>query len=143
MSKYLIIFSWLLATWLWMYPALASDLAHQRAIVVEGSLGNTAGALEFFPNSFKFKSGQRYQLHLANPSDQKHYFTALDFANGIWSQKVDAGNVEIKGTIRELELRPHTEADWVFVPLRAGNYTLRCTIPGHAEAGMVGKIAIE
>jgi uncharacterized cupredoxin-like copper-binding protein len=79
---------------------------------------------------------------LQNPSSQKHYFTAKDFADAIWSQKVDAGNVEVKGAIHELELRPGSNADWVFIPLRAGVYSLRCTIPGHAEAGMVGTIEV-
>ncbi|HAZ46570.1 MAG TPA: hypothetical protein DDW76_04360 [Cyanobacteria bacterium UBA11369] len=33
-------------------------------------------------------------------------------------------------------------AEWTFVPMRAGNYYLRCPIPGHTEAGMTGTIAI-
>jgi uncharacterized cupredoxin-like copper-binding protein len=56
--------------------------------------------------------------------------------------KVDAGNVEIKGAIQELELRPSTNAAWVLVPLKSGNYQLRCTIPGHTEAGMTGTISV-
>lgn len=145
MAKFLAIglCSWLVAAWLWISPTWAVDLAHQQVISIDASLSNATGALAFFPNNFKFKSGNRYRLHLINPSTQKHYFTAKDFADAIWSQKVDAGNVEIKGAIKELELRPNTAADWVFVPLRAGDYSLRCTIPGHTEAGMVGKISIE
>ncbi len=87
-------------------------------------------------------AGNRYTLHLKNPSQLKHYFTAKDFADGIWTQKVQAGIVEIKGAIRELELKPGAEAEWVFVPLKSGKYGLRCTIPGHTEAGMTGKITI-
>jgi len=120
----------------------ATNLAKQPAIDVDVSLGNAAGELQFFPAKFQFEPGRRYNLHLSNPSGQKHYFTAKDFADGIWSQKVDAGNVEIKGAIHELELRANTEADWVFVPLRSGTYSLRCTVPGHTEAGMVGTIEV-
>jgi uncharacterized cupredoxin-like copper-binding protein len=79
---------------------------------------------------------------LTNPSPQKHYFTSKDFADAIWTQKVEAGNVEIKGVIHELELKPGAKAEWVFVPLKSGTYNLRCTIPGHTEAGMTGKITI-
>jgi uncharacterized cupredoxin-like copper-binding protein len=50
--------------------------------------------------------------------------------------------VEIKGAIHELELKPNAQAEWVIVPLKTGKYQLICTIPGHAEAGMVGEIAI-
>jgi uncharacterized cupredoxin-like copper-binding protein len=75
-------------------------------------------------------------------SNKVYYFAAKDFTDAIWSQKVDAGNVEIKGAIHELERRSHTEADWVFVAIRPGTYELRCTIPGHAAAGMVGTLVI-
>lgn len=123
--------------------SFAADLAHQSPIAIEIALGNAADALSFFPDELHFKSGKRYKLHLENHSPEKHYFTAKDFADAIWSQKVDAGNVEIKGAIHELELRPATEADWVFVAIRPGTYALRCTIPGHAAAGMRGTLVIE
>ncbi|MGF1567176.1 MAG: multicopper oxidase domain-containing protein [Nodosilinea sp.] len=106
-------------------------------------LGTEAGGLRFEPNRLEFTAGQRYTLVLDNPSDQKHYFTAKDFADGIWSQKVEAGPVEIKGAIHELELKPGGVAAWVFVPEKPGVYELRCTIAGHAEAGMVGQIEIK
>ncbi|MGP1386317.1 MAG: cupredoxin domain-containing protein [Thainema sp.] len=105
-------------------------------------LGNAAGELKFEPNQLEFTAGKRYKLVLGNPSNQKHYFTAKDFADVIWSQKVDAGNVEVKGAIHELELRPGAEAEWVFVPQKPGTYELHCSIPGHSEAGMVGTITI-
>lgn len=124
------------------HPALANDLALQKPVEMTVSLSNTEGALQFFPDQINFQSGKRYKLILSNTSPQKHYFTAKDFADAVWSQKVDAGNVEIKGAIHELELRPNTEAEWVFVPVKAGSYQLRCTIPGHTEAGMVGTLTI-
>ncbi len=132
--------------WLGMVatPAIAAEipLVKQPATEVSVQLGNQAGELKFFPNQIRFDAGKRYKLVLSNPSQQKHYFTAKDFADAIWSQKVDAGNVEVKGAIHELELRPGTEAEWVFVALRPGTYNLRCTIAGHTEAGMTGTITI-
>jgi uncharacterized cupredoxin-like copper-binding protein len=106
-------------------------------------LGNTANELKFEPNNLQLKARQTYKLLLSNPSPQKHYFTALEFANRSWTQKVDAGNVEIKGAIQELELRPHTNAEWVLVPMKPGSYQLRCTVPGHTEAGMTATIAVK
>lgn len=124
-------------------PAIAAaDLLHQPAIEVKVSLGNPANELKFVPERLEFLTGKRYKLLLTNPSQQKHYFTAKDFADGIWSQKVEAGKVEVKGAIHEVELKPGAEAQWVFVPLKSGTYALRCTVPGHAEAGMTGEIAI-
>lgn len=124
-------------------PALATkNLALQSLTEVNISLGNRDGDLKFFPSELQFAPGKRYKLILENSSPQKHYFTAKDFADAIWSQKVDAGNVEIKGAIHELELRPNTQAEWVFIPLKSGTYELQCTIPGHAAAGMVGSLQV-
>jgi uncharacterized cupredoxin-like copper-binding protein len=106
------------------------------------SLGNKANELKFFPNQVQLVAGKKYKLLLSNSSPQKHYFTAREFASNSWTQKVDAGNVEIKGAIQELELRPNATADWVLVPMRSGKYQLRCTIPGHTEAVMTGTITV-
>jgi len=118
------------------------DLLRQPATEISVSLGTASNELKFVPDSLEFSAFKRYKLILTNPSPQKHYFTAKDFADGIWTQKVEAGNVEIKGAIHELELKPGAKAEWVFVPLKSGKYALRCPIPGHTEAGMKGNIAI-
>lgn len=130
----------------WGTPAIAApsaDLARQAAIEIRVHLGNTANELKFFPATIDFTPGKRYKLVLDNPSTTKHYFTAKDFADGIWSQKVEAGNVEVKGAIHELELKPGAIAEWFFIPLKAGTYELHCSIPGHTEAGMVGTLGIQ
>ncbi|NHC37853.1 biphenyl 2,3-dioxygenase [Scytonema millei VB511283] len=118
------------------------DLLRQPATEISVSLGTASNELKFVPDSLDLSAFKRYKLILTNPSPQKHYFTAKDFADGIWTQKVEAGNVEIKGAIHELELKPGAKAEWVFVPLKSGKYALRCPIPGHTEAGMKGNIAI-
>ncbi|MBH8564691.1 cupredoxin domain-containing protein [Nostoc sp. CENA67] len=127
-------------------PAMAANtsgsLLKQPATEITVRLSNPANELKFEPNHLELVAGKRYQLRLTNPSQQKHYFTAKDFADSIWTQKVEAGKVEIKGAIHELELKPGAEAEWVFVTLKPGNYGLRCPIPGHTEAGMTGEIVV-
>jgi uncharacterized cupredoxin-like copper-binding protein len=123
-------------------PESSNNLVQQPPIEVTVSLGNKTNELKFFPNTLQFVAGKRYKLVLENPSPQKHYFTAKDFADAIWTQKVEAGNVEVKGNIRELELKPAATAEWVFVAMKPGTYPLRCPISGHTEAGMTGAIAI-
>jgi uncharacterized cupredoxin-like copper-binding protein len=123
---------------LWMSPSLAQ----QSVTEVKVSLGNSAGELKFFPNNLEFVAGEKYKIILDNPSPMKHYFTAKDFADASWTQKVQAGKVEVKGAIHELELKPGAEAEWVLVPMKPGVYQLYCSIPGHREAGMIGRIAV-
>jgi uncharacterized cupredoxin-like copper-binding protein len=121
----------------------AVDFTKQPAIAVKVSLSNDTNELKFIPDHFTVESGKRYKLVLSNPSAIKHYFTSKDFADASWTQNVVAGNVEIKGNIRELELRPKATAEWTFVPIKSGTYELHCAIAGHAEAGMRGSITIQ
>ncbi len=124
---------------LWVFPVQATT----DMTTVNISLGDRTGELKFVPDHLTFKVGQKYKLVLDNPSPSKHYFTAKDFADASWTQKVEAGKVEVKGAIHELELKPTATAEWILVPMKAGNYELYCSIPGHAEAGMIGKILVD
>jgi uncharacterized cupredoxin-like copper-binding protein len=133
-----------LGVWGWLHPAIATaaPASSQPPVEIRVHLSNATNDLKFFPGQIEFVPGTRYKLVLDNPSTAKHYFTAKDFADGIWTQKVEAGNVEVKGAIHELELKPGAIAEWVFVPMKAGRYELHCAIPGHTEAGMVGQLTI-
>ena len=117
-------------------------LASQSDIETQVSLGNNAGELKFFPSELEFQTGKQYKILLDNPSPVKHYFTAKDFADVSWTRKVQAGKVEVKGAIHELELKPGATAEWVLTPMKPGQYELHCSIKGHAAAGMIGKIVV-
>lgn len=122
----------------WMQIALANSNVNK----IKVSLGNSSGELKFFPSSIQLETGKQYQLLLDNPSPEKHYFTSKDFADASWTKKVQAGKVEVKGAIHELELKPGAEAEWVLTPMKSGTYELHCSIQGHAPAGMVGEIVV-
>ena len=131
------------SSWVGTGAAMAALPPTQHPLeTVHVHLGAANGALVFDPNHLEFEVGKRYKLLLDNPSPIKHYFTAKDFADVIWSQKVEAGQVEVKGAIHELELKPAAAAEWVFIPQKPGTYELHCSIAGHAEAGMTGEIEI-
>ncbi len=34
-------------------------------------------------------------------------------------------------------------AEWFFVPVQAGSFPVECSIPGHADGGMVGPITVQ
>jgi uncharacterized cupredoxin-like copper-binding protein len=119
-------------------PAQAAEITE-----VKVSLGTTEGELIFVPNNLEFEAGKKYKLVLDNPSPTKHYFTAKDFADASWTQKVEAGKAEVKGAIHEIELKPTGKAEWVLIPEKQGTFDLYCSISGHKEAGMIGKIAIK
>jgi uncharacterized cupredoxin-like copper-binding protein len=139
MKKIIIIVS---ITLIFLFNFITPIQANTDFETINVSLGNEQGQLIFTPNELKFSAGQKYKLVLDNPSPEKHYFTAKDFADASWTQKVQAGKVEIKGAIHELELKPKGLAEWVFIPEKQGIYELYCSIKGHKEAGMKGTITI-
>ena len=122
----------------WTLPGFASSPLGE----IKVSLGNSNGELQFFPSTMELEAGKPYKLMLDNPSPIKHYFTAKDFADASWTRKVQAGKVEVKGAIHELELKPGAAAEWVLTPMKTGTYELHCSIKGHAEAGMMGEIIV-
>ena len=132
------------------YAAAAGDMTAQDPIEVEVQLGNSEGALRFFPSDLELETGKLYKLVLHNPgSGVKHYFSSEGLSRSVFTRKAQVlgadGNTiaEIKGAIREIEVYPGGTAEWWFVPLVTGKLNdLRCTIEGHAEAGMVGTIKI-
>ena len=121
----------------------AADLSKQDPIEMVVELGTVGGELVFTPNKLSFETGKLYKLILKNPGKDKHYFSALRFAAAVWTRKVETESSEIKGAVREIELKPGGVAEWFFVPVQAGTFDLECTIPGHADGGMVGKITVQ
>ena len=121
----------------------AADLSKQTAVEVVVELGTKDGKRVFSPSSLTFEAGKLYKLVLKNLSGEDHYFSSPPFGAAVWSRKVEAGKAEVKGNIREIEVKPGGEAEWYFVPVQAGTFDLQCTIPGHAAAGMTGKLTVE
>jgi len=126
------------------------DLTKQKPIELTAMLGNKNGALRFFPHTLNLQTGKLYRLILSNPSSVKHYFSSDGMSRAVYTRKVQVNGkngkpiAEIKGSIREIEVYPQGTAEWWFVPVKAGTFNdLKCTIAGHAEAGMVGKVIIK
>lgn len=136
-----------------MFPALAfaaGDLTDQTPIEITVSLGDAKDNLRFYPDSLQFETGKLYKLIIKNPSKQKHYFTSEGLARSVFTRKVQVVSAdnkvlaEIKGAISEIEVYPGHIAEWWFVPVKTLSETaLRCSIKGHAEAGMLGRITIK
>ena len=82
--------------------------------------------------------------------EKKHYFSSEGLSRSVFTRKVQVNGkggkaiAEVKGNVREIEVYPGGTAEWWFVPVKIGKFSdLECTIKGHTEAGMVGKITIK
>lgn len=126
------------------------DLTKQTPIEVKVVLGDKNNAMSFSPSTIEFETGKLYKLIIENQGPVKHYFSSDGFAQSVLTRKVQINNAsntpiaEIKGTIREVEVYPSFQAQWWFVPVKAGIFNdLRCSIKGHTEMGMKGTIIIK
>jgi len=145
MRKWTLLASTIVGATLLFGPAAnaGGDLSNQTPIEVTVHLGTKDGKLAFEPKNITFETGKLYKLVLDDPSNSKHYFSALRFAAAVWTRKIETRGEEIKGSVREIELKPGGKAEWFFVPVQAGTFDLMCTVPGHAEAGMTGTITVK
>ena len=132
------------------------DLTRQKPISIEVLLKGSSGEFHYYePSILKFDTGKLYKLKLKNLSDSKHYFTSKEFADSIFTRKIQVSKdkekiAEIKGNILEVEIFPNNTLEWWFVPIKTGVFDdLNCKVidnkinKSHAEMGMRGKIIIE
>jgi len=79
---------------------------------------------KFSPDTITVRAGQRVRVTLDNQGALKHDFRQPDL--NLYAQ-VDAG----KKTVFE------------FTPTKVGTFDLTCDVPGHKDAGMVGKLIVQ
>jgi len=92
--------AWLLILLLCFGPMGTASANPQKPPVIPITvvLGNTANELKFEPNYLQLLAGKPHMLQHGNPGQLRHYFSVRDFTDAMWTQKVEAGKVEIKGT---------------------------------------------
>ena len=106
------------------------------------------GGWAFAPSVIKIPLGQPVTLTLMNDGQSEHDFEVT----GIPAEHVEAvvsmeGHSQLgRGHHAEGIVAAHAmsqmTASVMFTPTRIGEYEIHCTIPGHKEAGMVGKLVV-
>lgn len=127
----------------------SGDLTRQEPVEIRVELGNAKGDVLFAPNELNFETGKLYKVVLTNPSPVAHYFTSPTLSGAVFTRKVQVNGPdgkalgEIKGSVSELEVYPGGTVEWWFVPVKTASGELKCTVAGHAEHGMVGKVSVK
>ena len=62
---------------------------------VSVSLGNAANQFVFEPSTIQLSAGRLTKLKFTNPSNVTHYFTALEFADKVYTVLVLAGDPQV------------------------------------------------
>lgn len=103
----------------------------------------TMSEYAFSPATIVLKDGAPTRLVLKNTGKEAHYFVAEQFFRKIATRKVQGSDGEIKAPyFTALEVYPGKMLEWFLVPRQKGVYDLLCTVKGHAEHGMKGKIEV-
>ena len=91
----------------------------------------------FVPDHLAFHVGVPVRLHLENRGKELHEFTAPEF----FAASVVRNPAALANGGQEAVLQPGASADVFLVPMKAGNYRLRCA--DHDWDGMVGEITVK
>lgn len=83
----------------------------------------------FNPNTFSGVVGQTISFKIANKGTVDHNFVVL--------------NADGSQELAKIEVKVGASATLDFTPTAAGEYQVDCNLPGHKEAGMIGKLIVK
>jgi uncharacterized cupredoxin-like copper-binding protein len=96
--------------------------------------------LMFTPANFEVPTGAEVTLNLSNNGAVEHNFIILKKGINITAAAAD---IQPEDMIIDAKLAAGESGKFTFKIDEAGEYEVVCNIPGHLEAGMVGKIVVK
>jgi uncharacterized cupredoxin-like copper-binding protein len=114
----------------------------------------TGNEFKFDPAQLTFKANQPVTVTFKNTGSVDHELdlTALP-AKDVTVDLSQAGNIpaDAKNTAQQdaqsgkvlAYAAPNSQASVTFTPTQAGTYSFACNLPGHKDAGMVGKATVQ
>lgn len=115
-----------------------------------------ARQLRFEPSDLRVKVGETVRLRLDNHDSSLHDYTVAEARFVVLSaggaehgghDPISIGKTgeDVKASLAPLHIAADGKkyADIVFQAVEAGEYEFYCTVPGHRESGMRGKIIVE
>lgn len=121
-------------------PESSADIVNPTSlsITVRDDKTPWAFVVEEKPNpTIQLKKGEKVTLKFENTGAIPHDFTV----ERMEAADIPLGHVPGGGSGQTLD--PGQEAEVTFTPDEAGTFTYFCSVPGHKELGMVGKIIVE
>lgn len=95
---------------------------------------------QFQPSSFTVPAGQEITLNATNSGAVVHSFVIMKKGQSAGTEFSDEDKPNVYW---EVEVQPGGSTNTSFTaPTDPGDYELVCHIPGHMQAGMVGKLSV-
>lgn len=119
----------------WLPPSIRWDQAEQ--VIVE--LADN----RFEPEQLAFDAGRPYKLVLRNVGKRAHDLVDLDFFHSIVLKAVVSSTGSVfTPHVHSVSVQPGQETTIYFVGVRPGDFDMFCSLPGHREDGMEGRLRI-
>jgi len=117
----------------------AADWSEAIEVVID------LGDHHYAPSEFTLKLGRPYKISLRNVGATSHDMVGGSFfdAEAIALRMVSssAGRV-IADNVNSIYVRPKHDIDLWLVPLKEGEYSFFCSLPGHRDDGMEGVVRV-
>ncbi len=95
---------------------------------------------QFSPNSFTVPAGKEITLNLRNSGSASHNFIIMSLGRTAGPEFDDE---DLPNVYWKLELPAGGDSSTTFTaPQEPGDYEVICSIPGHIQAGMMGKLTV-
>jgi uncharacterized cupredoxin-like copper-binding protein len=114
------------------------------ARTVQVTMRESDGKMLFVPDRIEIKKGEQVRFVLRNNGALEHEFILATTAENLKHAEAMKKNPEMEHDEpngREVEPGKTGEIVWRFT--KAGEFEFACLIPGHREAGMLGKIVVK
>ncbi len=132
MKKYL--FVWVILTSLVLASCGGSSSKPSTKIDV------TMTDFQFQPNAFTVPAGQEITLKATNNGGVVHSFVIMNKGQSAGTEFTDEDQPNV---FWQVEIQPGGSIDTTFTaPPDPGEYEIVCHVPGHLQAGMVGKLNV-
>jgi uncharacterized cupredoxin-like copper-binding protein len=111
---------------------------------VQVTMNEGDGTMRFFPAKLEFKRGEQVKFIITNVGALAHEFILANEADNLKHAELmrkypDMEHDDPNG--KTVQPKAKSEILWRFS--KAGAFEYACRIPGHREAGMIGKITVK
>ncbi len=115
----------------------AADWSKMETVTV------TMSEYAFTPSTLAFNEGVPTKLVIRNEGKEHHYFVSGEFFATVATRKVQSSDGEVKAPhFTAVEVYAGKSIEWFLIPMKKGTFDLVCTVKGHAEHGMKGRIEV-
>ncbi len=111
---------------------------------IEVTMGEADGKMHFVPNRIEVKRGEQVRFVLKNDGELDHEFILASTNENLKHAELmkkypDMEHDDPNG--KTLKTKGTSEIVWRFS--KKGEFEFSCLIPGHREAGMIGKVIVK